>query len=415
MNQRNNLLAGMTALFVLVPSAVYGSAAQATAKAERQATSPKSDNSLVDRVLVVENADSSVSKRIARHYMKQRGAKKSVQIHCQDSAINSANETISFADFKEKIEAPLKQILDQDPSIDFIVLTKGIPIRLTDAPIGVNGKQPSLDSFLAAIDYFDRKDVIPIELNDSGFTGKCFANRFWNSKERFSHAKFGGYLVTRLDGYTADQAMRLTNSAIKSEKSSPQGPILLDIVASHGITNLDTVPLSPVKDGALDLHMINEMAYNEWDTDLTVAGKNLERSGRPVIVDNTDEFIGNKSGLMGYSSWGSNDPKFNAENYASLRFAPGAIAETAVSTSARTFLPTSGGQSLIADLVVSGVTGIKGYCDEPLLQAVASPTILFDRYTRGWTLAESYYAASRFVGWEDIVIGDPLCAPYAEK
>jgi len=27
-------------------------------------------------------------------------------------------------------------------------------------------------------------------------------------------------------------------------------------------------------------------------------------------------------------------------------------------------------------------------------------------------MAESFYAASRFVGWEDIVIGDPLCCPY---
>lgn len=76
-------------------------------------------------------------------------------------------------------------------------------------------------------------------------------------------------------------------------------------------------------------------------------------------------------------------------------------------------LVVADGQSLIADPVVGGVTGVKGDCDEPLLQAVASPTILFDRYTKGWTLAESFYAASRFVGWEDIVIGDPLCAPYA--
>jgi hypothetical protein len=32
-----------------------------------------------------------------------------------------------------------------------------------------------------------------------------------------------------------------------------------------------------------------------------------------------------------------------------------------------------------------------------------------ERYTSGFTLAESFYAASRFVGWEDVVIGDPLC------
>ena len=38
---------------------------------------------------------------------------------------------------------------------------------------------------------------------------------------------------------------------------------------------------------------------------------------------------------MGYASWGSNDAKFTSENYLSIRFVPGAIAETAVSTSAR--------------------------------------------------------------------------------
>jgi len=47
-----------------------------------------------------------------------------------------------------------------------------------------------------------------------------------------------------------------------------------------------------------------------------------------------------------------------------------------------------------------------------LLQAVASPTIAMDRYTHGFTLAESLYAASHFVGWTDLVIGDPLTRPY---
>ena len=37
---------------------------------------------------------------------------------------------------------------------------------------------------------------------------------------------------------------------------------------------------------------------------------------------------------------------------------------------------------------------------------------MFKRYTHGWTLAESLYAASRFVGWQDVVIGDPICRAY---
>ena len=53
----------------------------------------------------------------------------------------------------------------------------------------------------------------------------------------------------------------------------------------------------------------------------------------------------------------------------------------------------------MVDLIAHGLTGAKGYTDEPLLQAIASPTIVFDRYTAGYTLAESFYAASHFVGW----------------
>lgn len=368
-----------------------------------------------DRVLVVANSNSPTSLAIANDYVQKRRVKKLIRIACQDSAEDANKETMAYTDFQSAIELPLKAYLGKHPEIDFIVLTKGVPIRLTGATSGLGNNRPSLDSFLAAIDYPMRKDVIPVVLNDSGFTGKCWANRFWNSKERFSHAKFGGYLVTRLDGYTEDEAKLLTAYALEAEKKAPTGSILIDVASGHGLGPLDAVPKSAIKDGKLDTHFVNEMAYNDWDADLLVSAQQLQKRGLPVTLDQTEEFIGRKGDLMGYASWGSNDPKFVADNYKTLRFAPGAVAETAVSTSARTFLPTSGGQSLIVDLIRGRVTGVKGYCDEPLLQAVASPTILFDRYTSGWTLAESFYAASRFVGWEDIVIGDPLCSPYRKR
>jgi uncharacterized protein (TIGR03790 family) len=133
-------------------------------------------------------------------------------------------------------------------------------------------------------------------------------------------------------------------------------------------------------------------------------------------LDLTTAFIGGRSNLLGYFSWGSNDQgAYSASAYLSLFFAPGAVCDTAVSTSARTFLPTQGGQSLLVDLIAQGLTGGKGYTDEPLLQAIASPTIVLDRYTAGYTLAESFYAASHFVCWEDVVIGDPLCSPYFDR
>ena len=159
--------------------------------------------------------------------------------------------------------------------------------------------------------------------------------------------------------------------------------------------------------------VVTESPYHEFNADMRLAAQELGVRGFPVDLETTAVFAGNMAGLAGYVSWGSNDRKFDAAAYHSLGFVPGAVCDTAVSTSARTFLPTKGGQSLITDLVAQGITGVKGYTDEPLLQAIASPSILFRRYTGGGTLAESFYAASRFVGWQDIVIGDPLCRPYA--
>jgi uncharacterized protein (TIGR03790 family) len=92
---------------------------------------------------------------------------------------------------------------------------------------------------------------------------------------------------------------------------------------------------------------------------------------------------------------------------------PGAIVETYVSTGGRSFTyGTQYGQSLVADLIMDGVTGTKGYVYEPFLDACAHPDIYLDAYTDGFKLAESYYMASEFLGWMDLVIGDPKVAPY---
>lgn len=368
-----------------------------------------------DRVLVIENTASPTSVEIATRYMKLRGVRALLKVTCPDSALDAGKETLPYAEFKTAIESPVRAYLAKHPEIDFLVLTKGVPIRLTGATTGLGGGQPSLDSTLASLDYAQRKDTHLITLNDSGFTGKAWINRFWNSPERFSHRKFGGYLVTRLDGYTVEEANLLPRFALDAERTRAEGTFLIDVAEGHGIGDTLKVPATIALAKSAGTGELGEMNYNDWDADLVVAGETLKKRNLPVVVDRTDTFVGRKGDLLGYASWGSNDPKFDADGYRLLRFAPGAVAETAVSTSARTFLPTTGGQSLIADLIRARVTGVKGYCDEPLLQAVASPTILFDRYTRGWTLAESFYAASRLTGWEDIVIGDPLCAPYARR
>ncbi|MEC8926656.1 MAG: hypothetical protein VYB17_00170, partial [Candidatus Thermoplasmatota archaeon] len=94
----------------------------------------------------------------------------------------------------------------------------------------------------------------------------------------------------------------------------------------------------------------------------------------------------------------------------------GSIAETAVSTGGRTFvLNSSYGQSLVADLLDDGVSGVKGYVYEPYLSAVSNPEQLFSCYADGYTMAECYAASNVLLSWMGTVVGDPKMAAYGDR
>ena len=362
-----------------------------------------------DQVLLVSNSASPVSTAIANDYAMKRGVKNVLAITCADSALQTENETITLADYTAQVETPIRGYLASHPGIDFIVLTKGIPIRIRGATTGwgVDGENnASVDSTLAALDY----DKIPgaVKITFAGDpVGYAWRNRYWNAHVPFSHAKFGGYLVTRLDAYNEVQARALVTRALTAERGmNPNGRVLFDIQPLFGLGHSAMQP-APITETFID----GESPWSDWNADMLHAYGNM--AGGPLIAtpDITSTFIGQREHLLGYFSWGSNDRRFRASAYESLFFDPGSISETAVSTSARTFLPTEGGQSLLIDLIAHGLTAGKGYVDEPLLQAIASPTIVMDRYTHGYSMAESFYAASHFVGWVDVVVGDPLGTP----
>ena len=371
-----------------------------------------------DEVLLVYNENSPISKSVADDYAAKRKVKNVIAIKCADSALNADNETIPLGDYAKTIEKPIQAYLSARREIQFIVLTKGVPIRISGAETGERPDDSSpdaplnasLDSHLAAMDYKTIPEAVKIKITGSGATGVGWSNRYWNANEPFSHAKFGGYLVARLDGYTEADAKSLVSRALAAEHGLVAGKVLLDVQPIFGLGNKAEQP-ARIKGTVISA----ESPYSEYNADMRHAHDVLTSRGIPDELDLRETFIGHRSDLSGYFSWGSNDAKFSDGAYQTLTFAPGSICDTAVSTSGRTFLPTQGGQSLLVDLISHGLTCGKGYTDEPLLQAIASPTIVLDRYTAGYTMVESFYAASHFVGWQDIVIGDPLCCPYSAK
>ena len=183
----------------------------------------------------------------------------------------------------------------------------------------------------------------------------------------------------------------LVGRALAAERALAGGKILLDVQPRFGLGDKAAKP-APVTLATIS----KECPWSDFNADMCRAHELLVKRGIPDELDLSETFVGGRSNLMGYFSWGSNDARFSNEAYQTLFFAPGSLSDTAVSTSARTFLPTKGGQSLLADLIAHGLACGKGYMDEPLLQEVALPTIALDRYTAGYTMAESFYAASHF-------------------
>lgn len=322
-----------------------------------------------ENVLVVVNESSPDSVAVAGYYAEKRGI--APRFICRIKC--PTDEVVKDEVFRKSIRDPIREHLTKNnlkSSIDYIVLTRGIPIRTVE--------HWGVDSALTCL--FIEK---PAQMN----------NPYYLESKPFTSREFGMYLVTRLDGLTLADAKALVDRSLAAKPE--KGLFLLDV--------------SPQWDAQPGYRLVNDAMRRAA---VFLREKNLE-----FELDEKPAFVV-RANLMGYYGWGSHDQSYNDEDFRKLRFLPGGLAETAVSTSAFTLTANrtlDGKRSYITDLVAQGATGVKGYVYEPYTVALASAEVLFDRYTSGYNLAESFYAASRFVHWRDIILGDPLCAPYAKE
>lgn len=355
-------------------------------------------------LLVVVNDNSSVSQAVGAYYKEKRGIPDSNICHISCSTA----EEVSRAECENNIVAPIRGFLanyDLSSRIDYIVLTKGIPLKADYSSAYFIGPI-SVASLLTCVG--EPSIVYPMPnpsepvwrvplVNPYGPTASPAA-----PEQHFSHQiSFGGhsfYAVTRLDAYTLADIYRMIDGSVAAQPL--QGLFLLD--------GADT---------ALYQHVNDRLAQ---------ANDALIAAGRQTYYDSASfrsrlrEFIGGQNGVMGYFSWGSNeiysDPaiSYSLSKYTSIQFAPGSIADTFVSYSGRTFTwPPSYGQSLIADLIPQGLCGGNAFVSEPNVNMATHPNVLFDRYLKGYNLAESFMAATPELYWKSVIIGDPLMAPYA--
>lgn len=348
-------------------------------------------------VLVVINGSSATSDTIGHQYAAKRDVPRENVCALQLPVA----ESVSRAEYGEQIEEPIWKCIAQRNAHDrilYIVLTKDVPIRISGTG-GRTGTSASVDSELTLLYRRRSGQDVPI----AGFVANPYfvGTADIASIKPFTHQSHDVYLVTRLDGYTLEDALALIDHA---SAPTADGRFILDQRAS----SVDPIP-------------------NRW---LGAAAKRLESQGlgARVLLDETEKVVTGESRVLGYYSWGSNDDAIRVRTF-DLEFLPGALAGLFASKDGRTFneppaawrpggnrqgaSPFAGSsESLMADLIRAGATGVSGNIDEPYLDATIRPDILFPAYASGRNLAEAFYSAMPYLSWQTIVVGDPLCAPF---
>jgi len=347
-------------------------------------------------VLLVVNETSPISMDVGAYYAQKRGIPESNILRIR----TTTEDEISPKNFQQQIHTPIASWLTRNFAQDrilYIVLAKGVPLRITGTT-GNKGTTASVDSELTLL--YRRLS------GQQATTAGPITNPYFLDKNpieeagQFSHRDYDIYLVSRLDGYNTSDIYKLTDNGFAPGK---EGKILLDAKSSS---------------------MEGGDSWLQQTADALTA---LGFENR-VVLDTTGDVLTGYTDVLGYYSWGSNDPEITFRNLG-MKFAPGALAGMFVSSDGRTFQEppaewnigtwedpdthfAGSPQSLAGDLIREGVTGIAAYVAEPFLQATVRPNILFPAYFSGFNLIESYYLAMPYLSWQTIVVGDPLCAPF---
>lgn len=353
-------------------------------------------------VLVVVNAASADSVRIAEYYAGKR-AVPAEQVLKLEGLEADPPDGIDRPQFERLIQAPIARWLARNQAQDrilFIVLIKGIPLRINEG--NLSRSAASVDSELTLLYRRMAGETVPLAgpIPNPYFLG----DRPIAEAARFTREAQSIYLVTRLDGYTVDDVIGLVDRGAAPEST---GRFVLDGKASWTDKG------------------------NEW---LREAADRLKAAGLPddrVVFDASATVLTDLDDVLGYYSWGSNDPAIRRRTFG-LSFRPGAIGGMFVSTDGRTFREppaewvvgnwndrskwhAGSPQSLAGDLIREGITGVAGHVSEPLLGHTIRPNVLFPAYFSGFSLAEAFYLAMPSLGWMTVVVGDPLCAPFGAK
>jgi uncharacterized protein (TIGR03790 family) len=361
-----------------------------------------------DSVAVLVSQDSAESVALADAYAKFR-AVPAKQV-CKIPGIPQTDD-VSLADYQTKILAPFEQCLTTNgvhDRIEAVLVTRGVPMRVV-VPISSGSTNISLAAALAVWEStMQGGDAggAPLLGQDPGAIvncgSPCYGAGWPNPMLNLATPYKAGYtatkngvvwkplLVTMLHGRSQADAQMLIDSATSAEKNGGAKGTFMFMDSADG-------PSGPR--GVLDSefpNVINQLKALGF-TDAQEVPWNADLTGQTLA----SFFVGTSS--IGTTIEGNT-------------YQPGSLVDNLTSFGAvpQNFATSGESQVSISRWVEKGVGGVQGTVDEPLNNVFPNRNLIVD-YVKGATLAEAYFRWFPFVYWKNLVLGDPMLAPYAKR
>ncbi|RME76807.1 MAG: TIGR03790 family protein, partial [Planctomycetota bacterium] len=345
-----------------------------------------------DEVLLLARAADPEAGRIVAHYCARRGVPRSnvFGLHV------APGETISRRDFERWVLAPLRRELrrPERARIRCLLVLRGLPLRVGPAdmeeaspPSGPGAELHGRRSTIAAFD----SEIATVLRPPASLEGWARNPLYRPFPVLPVAAPVRGpdrpLMVARLDAPTRRQVIGLIDRAVEGQRLGLDGLFCFDARGLRG------------KGG-----------YAAFDTRIREAARLAERSGLPVLLDDTPRLFGKGDceGTAFYVGW------YSLNRYRpAFTFVPGAIGYHVASAEAHTLHRGGSGRPWVRGLIEDGITASWGPTNEPYLGSFPDPVAVLARVIEGrHTLAELYWETIPHVSWRQVLVGDPLYRPH---
>ncbi len=363
------------------------------------ATSPLLAGIGPENTMVVVNARSWSSRTIANHYIQLRKIPtiNIVYLQWKESDVQTDIATFRNELLKPVLEtAHRRQIGDH---IDCIVWSSGFPYEIDFSSEG-SKQQRYLSGSITGLTYLyqfvmsEKSDLLSMNhTNRYASTGtdagssRGFRNHYsWTSGGEDTTDLGQRYLLSTMLGYTHGRGNSVKEIVQYLKRSA----------AADG-----THP-----DGTVYFMTNNDVRTKTRSPYFKSVAEAIRREGGKAAILEGSVPVG-KQDVIGAMTGGA-----GVRWDAGSRMLPGAICENL--TSFGGVLRHGGGQRPLTDFLQHGAAGSSGTVIEPyaIIDKFPHP-IIHLHYRRGCTLAESFYA-SLGAPYQLLVVGDPLCCPYAD-